>query len=348
MAKAKTSTPPAGEDVSAAISAVSAAVGELAGGSPSSGMAISVGIIPTGNEVIDGVIGRGGLPAGNVSVFVGEKGAGKTTAGLQACAAVQRAGGIAIYLDAERKVRRDRAEQLGVDWDALVYRRPNHVEGAMAALDAAIRAIARVSPTRPVVAVLDSVNATISHAESISKKGYLDVQPGVQARAYSATLRRFVEVLGDSNCALIFIGQLRQKIGTTRGAKWTIGVGNAIEFYTVLMLYFRLAGYERVDTDTPPIGIRVEIEVVKNQIAPPFEKGEYTLMFRDGVDRLRALIEWGLRVGVLGKAGTGWITYGSGDDAKKWNGLKRMKRDLITDPDLLAQIRAEVRARYGE
>jgi len=330
---------------------VAAAVGDLAGAHPESGLSVPVGgVISTGNAAIDGVIGRGGLPTGCISVFVGEKGSGKTTAAMETCREVIEHGGLAIYLDAERKIRRDRVISLGINPDTpeWIFRRPDHIEGAIAALDRTLSTLKRVGSKRQVIAVLDSANATVSAAEKESKKEYRDVQPGTQARAYSVAFRRFVGALGDSNAAILVIGQLRSKIGMVRGAKWSIGVGNAIEFYSSLMVYFQHEGFERIDSDTPPFGIRVGIETVKNQISPPFVKSEYTIDFGLGgrCDQQRTLIEEALRRGVLSKVGTGWIVDPVTE--RKWNGLRRFKTALEEDPALLAQIQDGVRARYGD
>lgn len=329
-----------------ALSAVVDAVGKLAGDPE---IAVSnAGIIPSGNPVIDRVIGRGGLPTGRIVTFMGARGGGKTTAALLACAACQAADGLAIYLDAEGKVERDRAAVLGIDVNKWAYRRPETIEGSIAAFDKAITAIGNVTPGRPVLCVLDSVNATPAQMELKAGRReaseYHGERPGAQARAYSAAFRRFTKHLGDSSACILLIGQERETISKDgkptrarrRGKK--IGVGNAIEFYSTVIVEFREAG-EVTSPDDEVTGVVVEVEAVKNQVAAPFAVGEYVLRFTDGLDLLKAVVDEGTRAGVIGRSGTAWISFPANeDDAPKWNGLRKLRHAVRKNPDLLQEM----------
>ena len=255
-------------------------------------------VIPTGAIALDVALGLGGLPRGRVVEIYGPESSGKTTVALHAVANAQRAGGIVAFIDAEHALDPDYAKALGVDTDALLVSQPDSGEQALEIADMLIRSGALD------LIVIDSVAALVPRAEIEGEMG--DSHVGLQARLMSQALRKMTGALNNSNTTMIFINQLREKIGVMFGSPETTTGGRALKFYSSVRLDVRRI--ETLKDGTDMVGNRTRVKVVKNKVAPPFKQAEFDIMYGKGISREGGLIDVGVEAGLVRKAGA-WYTY---------------------------------------
>ena len=255
-------------------------------------------VIPTGSIALDVALGLGGLPRGRVVEIYGPESSGKTTVALHSVANAQRAGGIVAFIDAEHALDPDYAKNLGVDTDALLVSQPDSGEQALEIADMLIRSGALD------LIVIDSVAALVPRAEIEGEMG--DSHVGLQARLMSQALRKMTGALNNSNTTMIFINQLREKIGVMFGSPETTTGGRALKFYSSVRLDVRRI--ETLKDGTDMVGNRTRVKVVKNKVAPPFKQAEFDIMYGKGISREGGLIDVGVEAGLVRKAGA-WYTY---------------------------------------
>jgi recombination protein RecA len=259
----------------------------------------AVEVIPTGSLSLDMALGVGGLPRGRITEIYGPESGGKTTLALQVVAEAQRAGGLALYVDAEHAMDTEYARALGVDVDRLYISQPNNGEEALEIMDAMIRSGAVD------IVVLDSVAALVPKAEIEGEMG--DTFVGVQARMMSQALRKLGGSLNKSRTSAIFINQLREKIGVMYGNPETTPGGRALKFWASVRLEVRKGDAIKVGTEQ--IGARTKVKVVKNKVAPPFKTAEFDLIFGRGISRAGDLLDVAVARNVVGRSGT-YFNYG--------------------------------------
>lgn len=311
------------------------------------------GIIPTGAESLDVATGRGGIPLGRISMLQGGEGGGKTTLALSIVCEVQRMDGVALFFDVERKLDIGHAIRIGVDMDELIMGYPADVETAVMKIAKAIDRHTEISEERgverPLLIVVDSITALDTKlATTIEKKAEQGTAPrvGSQASAISELLRQINPRIGNRNVALLLISQLRTKI-TRFGAREDATCGRAPKFYSALIIQTR---GEHIRKAGKRVGLDVECECVKNQIATPFKRGRFQVS-ATGIDRAGSLLEAAAEVGLATAAKSGWVTF---EDDSPWPGMKvqggrGLRVKARKDPDLLAKLRAEIRRRaFGE
>ena len=255
-------------------------------------------VIPTGAIALDVALGLGGFPRGRVVEIYGPESSGKTTVALHAVANAQRAGGIVAFIDAEHALDPDYAKALGVDTDALLVSQPDSGEQALEIADMLIRSGALD------LIVIDSVAALVPRAEIEGEMG--DSHVGLQARLMSQALRKMTGALNNSGTTMIFINQLREKIGVMFGSPETTTGGRALKFYSSVRLDVRRI--ETLKDGTDMVGNRTRVKVVKNKVAPPFKQAEFDIMYGKGISREGGLIDVGVEAGLVRKAGA-WYTY---------------------------------------
>ncbi|NIZ92945.1 recombinase RecA [Kineococcus rubinsiae] len=290
-------------------------------------------VIPTGSIALDIALGIGGLPRGRVVEIYGPESSGKTTVALHAVASVQRAGGIAAFIDAEHALDPDYAKKLGVDTDALLVSQPDTGEQALEIADMLIRSGALD------VIVIDSVAALVPRAEIEGEMG--DSHVGLQARLMSQALRKITGALSNSGTTAIFINQLREKIGVMFGSPETTTGGKALKFYSSVRLDVRRI--ETLKDGTVPIGNRTRVKVVKNKVSPPFKQAEFDIIYGLGISREGGLIDLGVEHGFVRKAGA-WYTY-EGDQLGQ--GKENARAFLRDNPDLGDEIEKRIKEKLG-
>ena len=292
---------------------------------------ISVNTISTGSILIDDAIGVGGLPCGRIIEVFGPESSGKTTLTLHAIAQAQQNGGICAFIDAEHALNPEHAQKLGVNTDDLIVSQPDFGEQALDIAEMLIRSGAVD------VIVVDSVAALVPKAEIEGDMG--DVHMGLQARLMSQALRKLTPVVHKSKTVLIFINQVRQKIGALPFAsKETTTGGNALKFYASLRLEVRrVASLKKNDYH---FGNRVAVKVVKNKVAPPFKRVEVDLLFQEGISRELDLLDASLHYNIIEKSGA-WFSY---DGAKIAQGRDQALQYLKDTPDVAMQVREKVNA----
>ena len=290
-------------------------------------------VIPTGSIALDLALGIGGLPRGRVVEIYGPESSGKTTVALHAIANVQRAGGIAAFIDAEHALDPDYAKKLGVDIDALLVSQPDTGEQALEIMDMLIRSGAID------IVVIDSVAALVPRAEIEGEMG--DSHVGLQARLMSQALRKITGALHSSNTTAIFINQLREKIGVFFGSPETTTGGKALKFYASIRLDVRRI--ETLKDGQEAVGNRTRVKVVKNKMAPPFKQAEFDIIYGVGISREGSLIDLGVEAGIVKKSGA-WITY-EGDQLGQ--GKENARAFLRDNPDLADEIEKKIRSQYS-
>ena len=290
-------------------------------------------VIPTGSIALDVALGLGGLPRGRVVEIYGPESSGKTTVALHAVANAQVAGGIVAFIDAEHALDPDYAKALGVDTDALLVSQPDSGEQALEIADMLIRSGALD------LIVVDSVAALVPRAEIEGEMG--DSHVGLQARLMSQALRKMTGALNNSKTTMIFINQLREKIGVMFGSPETTTGGKALKFYSSVRLDVRRI--ETLKDGTDMVGNRTRVKVVKNKVAPPFKQAEFDIMYGKGISREGGLIDVGVEAGLVRKAGA-WYTY-EGDQLGQ--GKENARAFLKDNPDLANELEKKILEKLG-
>ncbi|MBP5369178.1 MAG: recombinase RecA [Bacteroidales bacterium] len=285
--------------------------------------------IPTGSIGLDYAIGVGGYPRGRVIEIYGPESSGKTTLAIHAIAEAQKMGGIAAIIDAEHAFDRTYAENLGVDVSSLLISQPDCGEQALEIADSLIRSGALD------IIVIDSVAALTPRAEIEGDMG--DSKMGLQARLMSQALRKLTANISKTNTCVIFINQLRDKIGVLFGNPETTTGGNALKFYSSVRLDVRRTGQIKDGEDV--IGGRIKVKVVKNKVAPPFKKAEFDLMFGTGISMIGELIDLAVEMNIIKKSGS-WFSYG---ENKIGQGRDAVISMLKTNTDMATEIETKVR-----
>ena len=294
---------------------------------------VRVDAIPTGAINLDAAIGVGGIPRGRVTEIYGPESSGKTTLCLHVVANAQRAGGVAAYIDAEHALDTDYAQKLGVDVDNLLVSQPDTGEQAMEICEILVRSGAVD------VVVIDSVAALVPRAEIEGDMG--DSHMGLQARLMSQALRKLTGAIARSRTSVIFINQLREKIGVMFGNPETTTGGKALKFYASVRLDIRRIGPVKEKEDV--VGSHVRVKVVKNKVAPPFKQAEFDIMYGEGISREGEVLEIGVNLGVLEKSGA-WYIY-NGDRLGQG---KDNARDFLKENAALArEIEGRIREKAG-
>jgi recombination protein RecA len=295
--------------------------------------AIEIETISTGSLGLDIALGVGGLPRGRVIEIYGPESSGKTTLALHTIAEAQKKGGVCAFVDAEHALDPVYARKLGVNLDDLLISQPDTGEQALEITDTLVRSGAID------VLVVDSVAALTPRAEIEGEMG--DVQPGLQARLMSQALRKLTASISRSNCMVIFINQIRMKIGVMYGSPETTTGGNALKFYASVRLDIRrVSTLKERDEAT---GNQVRVKVVKNKVAPPFKQVEFDIMFGEGISKVGELIDLGVKAGMVEKSGA-WFSF---DSQRLGQGRENAKSFLRNNPDLAAKIEATIRQNSG-
>ena len=290
--------------------------------------------ISTGSLGLDLALGVGGLPKGRVIEIYGPESSGKTTLTLHAIAECQKAGGVCAFIDAEHALDTIYARNLGVDIDNLLVSQPDYGEQALEILETVIRSGAVD------LVVIDSVAALTPKVEIDGDMD--DMQVGVQARLMSKALRKITGLLNKMNCTVIFINQIRMKIGMTGyGSPETTTGGNALKFYSSVRLDIRrIATLKQAENS---IGNRVKVKVVKNKVAAPFKLAEFDIMFGEGISKMGELIDYGVKLDIVDKAGA-WFSY---NDAKVGQGKENSKVFLKENPEIALEIENKILEAMG-
>jgi recombination protein RecA len=295
--------------------------------------AMDVDTVSTGSLGLDIALGIGGLPRGRVVEIYGPESSGKTTLALHVLAEAQKKGGICAFIDAEHALDPIYARKLGVNVDDLLISQPDAGEQALEIADTLVRSGAVD------VLVIDSVAALVPRAELEGEMG--DSQPGLQARLMSQALRKLTASINRSNTMVIFINQIRMKIGVMYGSPETTTGGHALKFYASVRLDIRRIGAIK-DRDEV-VGNQTRVKVVKNKLAPPFKQVEFDIMYGEGVSKNGELIDLGVKAGVVEKSGA-WFSY---DSQRIGQGRENSKTFLKNNPDVAAKIEVAIRQNAG-
>ena len=290
-------------------------------------------VIPTGALSLDIALGVGGFPKGRVAEIFGPESSGKTTLALHIIAESQKNGGTAAFIDAEHALDTSYAERLGVDVDNLLVSQPDFGEQALEIAEILIRSGAVD------VIVIDSVAALVPRAEIDGNVG--DSHMGLQARLMSQAMRKFTAVINRSNTVLIFINQIRMKIGVMFGNPETTTGGNALKFYSSLRLDIRKIS--QIKEGQEAIGNRTKVKIVKNKVAPPFKSAEFDIIFGEGISKAGDLLDLAAEQGIIDKSGS-WYSY---KDERIGQGRENAKKFLKEHPEMSAEIDANVRMGFG-
>ncbi len=294
---------------------------------------IEIDSIPTGSLGLDIVLGIGGLPRGRIIEIYGPESSGKTTLALHAVAEAQAGGGTCAFIDAEHALDPGYARKLGVDLDDLLISQPDAGEQALEIADTLVRSGAID------VIVIDSVAALVPKAELEGEMG--DTHVGLQARLMSQALRKLTGSIARSRCMIIFINQIRMKIGVMFGSPETTSGGNALKFYASVRLDIRRIGAIK-DRDEI-VGNQTRVKVVKNKMAPPFKTVEFDIMYGEGISKRGELIDLGVKAEIVEKSGS-WFSYG---DQRIGQGRENVKEFLKENPEMANEIEHAIRADAG-
>ena len=295
---------------------------------------LNVEAVPTGSLSLDLALGLGGFPKGRVVEIYGPESSGKTTVALHAVAEVQRRGGIAGFIDAEHALDPVYAKKIGVDIDNLYISQPDNGEQALEICETMVRSGAVD------IVIIDSVAALVPKAEIEGEMG--DSHVGLQARLMSQALRKLTAVISKSNCIVIFINQIREKVGVMFGNPETTTGGRALKFYSSVRLDVRRI--EAIKNGSGEvIGNRTRVKVVKNKVAPPFKEAEFDIMFGRGISKEGDILDIATNEGIVGKTGA-WFSY---NEEKIGQGRENAKTYLAEHPEVMKEIDAKVRAKLG-
>ncbi|MEP3654943.1 MAG: recombinase RecA [Litorimonas sp.] len=289
--------------------------------------------ISTGSIGLDVALGIGGLPKGRVIEIYGPESSGKTTLTLHAIAECQKAGGVAAFIDAEHALDPVYAAKLGVDVNELLIAQPDTGEQALEIADTLVRSGAVD------ILVVDSVAALTPRAELEGDMG--DSLPGLQARLMSQALRKLTGSISKSGCMVIFINQIRMKIGVMYGSPETTTGGNALKFYSSVRLDIRRIGAIKYRDEV--IGNQTRVKVVKNKVAPPFRQVEFDIMYGEGISKTGEIIDLGVKAEVVEKSGS-WYSYG---DERIGQGRENVRKFLLENPDMADEIERKIRMNEG-
>ncbi len=295
--------------------------------------AVEIETVPTGSLGLDIALGVGGLPRGRVIEIFGPESSGKTTLTLHVIAEAQKKGGVCAFVDAEHALDPIYAKKLGVNLEDLLISQPDTGEQALEITDTLVRSGAID------VLVIDSVAALTPRAEIEGEMG--DSQPGLQARLMSQALRKLTASISRSNTMVIFINQIRMKIGVMYGSPETTTGGNALKFYASVRLDIRRIGSIKEREEV--VGNQTRVKVVKNKVAPPFKQVEFDIMYGEGVSKVGELIDLGVKAGVVEKSGA-WFSY---DSTRLGQGRENSKAFLKANPELAARIEEAIRQNSG-
>ncbi len=292
--------------------------------------ALAIPVVPTGSLAVDYAVGVGGLPRGRVVEIYGPESSGKTTMALSVVGQAQKYGGVAAFIDAEHALDAEYAEKLGVDIDNLLVSQPDFGEQALEIAEMLVRSNAVD------VVVIDSVAALVPRAELEGEMG--DSHVGLQARLMSQALRKLTAIVAKSKTCLIFINQIREKIGVMFGSPETTTGGRALKFYSSVRLDIRrIAALKDGDQ---VVGARAKVKVVKNKVAAPFRLAEFDIDYSEGISRVGELIDIGVDHNLVGKSGA-WYNYG---DVRLGQGRENAKQFLRDNPDLSDEIEESLRS----
>jgi recombination protein RecA len=291
---------------------------------------MDVPAISTGSLGLDIALGIGGLPKGRIVEIYGPESSGKTTLSMHCIAEAQKSGGIAAFIDAEHAFDKSYAEKLGIDTTNLLISQPDNGEQALEIAEHLIRSGAID------IIVIDSVAALVPKAEIEGEMG--DSKMGLQARLMSQALRKLTGAINKSGCCCIFINQLREKIGVMFGNPETTTGGNALKFYASVRLDIRRIGQIKESADNIT-GNRTKVKVVKNKMAPPFKVIEFDIMYGEGISKIGEIIDLGVELGVINKAGS-WFSY---EGTKLGQGRDAVKTIFLDNPDMQDEIELKIR-----
>jgi recombination protein RecA len=295
--------------------------------------ALEIETIPSGSLSLDIALGVGGLPRGRVIEVYGPESSGKTTLALHTIAEAQKKGGVCAFVDAEHALDPVYARKLGVNLDQLLISQPDNGEQALEITDTLVRSGAVD------VLVVDSVAALTPKSEIEGEMG--EVQPGLQARLMSQALRKLTGSISRSNTMVIFINQIRMKIGVMYGSPETTTGGNALKFYASVRLDIRRIGAIKNGEDV--VGNATRVKVVKNKVAPPFKQVEFDIMYGEGISKLGELVDLGVKAGIVEKSGA-WFSY---DSVRLGQGRENAKTFLKTNPAVAEKIEKSIRENAG-
>src|ERR1700726_2599524 len=294
---------------------------------------LDVDTVSTGSLGLDIAVGIGGVPRGRVVEIYGPESSGKTTLALHVIAEAQRGGGTCAFIDAEHALDPIYARKLGISVDDLLISQPDTGEQALEICDTLVRSGAVD------VLVIDSVAALVPRAELEGEMG--DSQPGLQARLMSQALRKLTASINRSNTMVIFINQLRMKIGVMYGSPETTTGGHALKFYASVRLDIRRIGAIKERDEV--VGNQTRVKVVKNKLAPPFKQVEFDIMYGEGVSKMGEILDLGVKAGIVEKSGA-WFSY---DSQRLGQGRENSKAFLKANPDMTAKIEAAIRQNSG-
>ena len=296
--------------------------------------AMEIEAISTGSLGLDIALGIGGLPRGRIIEIYGPESSGKTTLALHAIAEAQKGGGTAAFVDAEHALDPVYAKKLGVDIDELIVSQPDTGEQALEIVDTLVRSNAID------VLVVDSVAALVPRAEIEGEMG--DSHVGLQARLMSQALRKLTGSISKSRCMVIFINQVRMKIGVMYGNPETTTGGNALKFYASVRLDIRRTGQIKDKEDI--IGNATKVKVVKNKVAPPFKQIEFDIMYGEGISKVGEILDLGVKAGIVEKAGA-WFSY---DSVRIGQGRENSKTFLKQNPEMMERLEKAIRGKTAE
>lgn len=289
-----------------------------------------VEVIPTGSLGLDLALGVGGYPKGRVIEIYGPESSGKTTLTLHAIAEAQKKGGIAAFIDAEHAFDRYYAEKLGVDIENLIISQPDNGEQALEIADNLIRSGAID------IIIIDSVAALTPKSEIEGEMG--DSKMGLHARLMSQALRKLTGSISKTKCTVIFINQLREKIGVMFGNPETTTGGNALKFYASIRLDIRRSTQIK-DNNSSAVGNKTRVKIVKNKVAPPFKTAEFDIMYGEGVSKMGEIIDLGVDYEIIKKSGS-WFSYG---ETKLGQGRDAVKNIINDNPDLMEELENKIK-----
>lgn len=294
---------------------------------------MNVEVVPTGSLSLDIALGVGGVPKGRIIEVYGPESSGKTTVALHMVAEVQKRGGIAGYIDAEHAMDPTYAKALGVDIDNLYISQPDDGEQALEIAETMVRSGAID------IVIVDSVAALVPRAEIEGEMG--DSHMGLQARLMSQALRKLTGITKKSNCTVVFINQLREKIGVTFGNPETTTGGRALKFYASIRIDIRKSDVIKQGTDF--VGNRVKVKIAKNKVAPPFKIAEFDIVYGQGISKEGDILDLAAEVDIVNKSGA-WYAYG---ETRIGQGRENAKTFLKEHPDMCREIENKVREHYG-